>query len=45
MRSRICQWRMYARKLRLNAPAERVPDPNEKLIKVFDSEQESEHWL
>lgn len=25
-----------------NAPAGRVPDPNEKLIKVFDSEQESE---
>src|SRR6476646_4650324 len=25
-----------------NAPLERVPDPNEKLIKVFDSEQESE---
>ena len=25
-----------------NPPAERVPDPNEKLVKVFDSEQESE---
>ena len=25
-----------------NASAERVPDPNEKLVKVFDSEQESE---
>ena len=25
-----------------NAPAGRVPDPNEKLVKVFDSEQESE---
>jgi hypothetical protein len=25
-----------------NPPAGRVPDPNEKLIKVFDSEQESE---
>lgn len=24
------------------APAGRVPDPNEKLIKVFDSEQETE---
>jgi hypothetical protein len=24
------------------APAQRVPDPNEKLAKVFDSEQESE---
>ena len=23
-------------------PAQRVPDPNEKLVKVFDSEQESE---
>jgi len=26
----------------LNAPSGRVPDPNEKLVKVFDSEQESE---
>jgi hypothetical protein len=25
-----------------NPPAARVPDPNEKLVKVFDSEQESE---
>jgi hypothetical protein len=25
-----------------NPPANRVPDPNEKLVKVFDSEQESE---
>ena len=25
-----------------NPPAGRVPDPNEKLVKVFDSEQESE---
>jgi len=25
-----------------NPPATRVPDPNEKLVKVFDSEQESE---
>jgi hypothetical protein len=25
-----------------NSPAARVPDPNEKLVKVFDSEQESE---
>jgi hypothetical protein len=24
------------------SPATRVPDPNEKLVKVFDSEQESE---
>lgn len=25
-----------------NSPDARVPDPNEKLVKVFDSEQESE---
>ena len=33
---------MYAKSSDPNAPAGRVPDPNEKLVKVFDSEQESE---
>ena len=37
---RIRKWRCHGRTVKLAADSQPRPDPNEKLVKVFDSEQE-----